>query len=91
MGVNRGQHPDEKGTEIYRSITEEFGVSREELFQVWNNFAHFKYNEGQSSAFIIAKMKMSQNIFSPKALDCFIAIGLEMFAKEFVESTNAKN
>lgn len=84
MGSNRVEHKNNETAKIQRSIAEEFGVTNSQLYQVWIGYMS-RFKNRQDGPTSISMMRANPDRYPAKALDCFIGIGLTMFAEDFVQ------
>lgn len=55
------------------------------MYQVWATYMS-RYKNKMDGPTAIQMMKFDPITFSPKAIDCFAAIGLVMFAEEYLNT-----
>jgi len=84
MGDDRSEHQDKSPTQIFTRVSEHFNVNRKELYRLWlayNNRVVINKNPRAT----ILQLQSHEDAYSPEALNYFMAMGFELFNKEYAK------
>ncbi len=93
MGSNRSLNQNKPAAEVFKRIVDDFGVEKKHLFSIWSRYMKKRCN-GKGAAETIESIKYScipDSGTMYNALNYFAAVGMELFAKEYLEVMEGKN
>lgn len=84
MGDDRSEHQDKPATQVFTRVSEYFNVNKNELYRLWLAYNNRKVIN-KNPRMTILQLESHEDMYAPEALNYFMAMGFELFNKEYLK------